>query len=116
MFANTLALVEEADLSYLHIFPYSARKGTPAARMPQVATEQRRERAARLRAAGERALNRYLAGRVGGVEQVLVERGGTGRTEAFAPFRIEGTAPPVGSVVTVRAERVAGAELTGAML
>jgi threonylcarbamoyladenosine tRNA methylthiotransferase MtaB len=115
MFANTLALVEEAGLTHLHVFPYSARKGTPAARMPQVAREERKERAARLRAAGERALARYLAGRVGQIEHVLIERGGSGRTEAFAPFRIEGTAPAVGDVVAVRAERVDGATLAGPM-
>jgi threonylcarbamoyladenosine tRNA methylthiotransferase MtaB len=116
MFTNTLALVEEAGLTYLHVFPYSARKGTPAARMPQVARDQRKERAARLRATGERALAGYLAGRVGRVEQVLVERGGGGRTEAFAPFRIEGAAPPVGAVVKVRADRIVDAELTGEIL
>ena len=116
MFANTLALVEEAGLTYLHVFPYSARRGTPAARMPQVAKAARKERAGRLRAAGEQALVRYLAGRVGRIEQVLVERGGMGRTDAFAPFRIEGTAPPVGSVVAVRADRVADAALIGPAL
>ncbi|HEX5079518.1 MAG TPA: tRNA (N(6)-L-threonylcarbamoyladenosine(37)-C(2))-methylthiotransferase MtaB [Geminicoccaceae bacterium] len=112
MFANTLALVEDAGLTYLHVFPYSARRGTPAARMPQVAKEARRERAARLRAAGARALSRYLAGRLGRTERVLVERGG-GRTEGFAPFRIDGAAPPAGSIVAVRADRLAGAELAG---
>jgi threonylcarbamoyladenosine tRNA methylthiotransferase MtaB len=116
MFANTLALIEDAGLTYLHVFPYSAREGTPAARMPQVAREQRKERAARLRAAGERALAGYLAGRVGRVEQVLVERGGTARTEAFAPFRIEGVPPPVGRVVAVRGDRVADATLCGPAL
>jgi threonylcarbamoyladenosine tRNA methylthiotransferase MtaB len=116
MFANTLALIEDAGLTYLHVFPYSARKGTPAARMPQVAKPERKERAARLRAAGARALDHYLAGRVGRVERVLVERGGTGRTEAFAPFRIEGGEPPVGSVVTVRGSRVVSAALTGPVL
>jgi threonylcarbamoyladenosine tRNA methylthiotransferase MtaB len=116
MFANTLALVEDADLTYLHVFPYSARKGTPAARMPQIAEAARRERAGRLRAAGERTLVRYLAGRVGRTEQVLVERGGMGRTEAFAPFRIEGTPRPVGSVVAARVDRVADAALVGAAL
>jgi threonylcarbamoyladenosine tRNA methylthiotransferase MtaB len=84
--------------------------------MPQVAKDQRKERASRLRLAGGRALAGYLAGRVGKLEQVLVERGGTGRTEAFAPFRIEGTAPPVGSVIAVRSDRVAGATLTGPTL
>jgi threonylcarbamoyladenosine tRNA methylthiotransferase MtaB len=116
MFANTLALVEEAGLTYLHVFPYSARRGTPAARMPQVAKAARKERAGRLRAAGEQALVRYLAGRVGRIEQVLVERGGTGHTEAFAPFRIKGVAPPLGSVVAVRADRVADAALIGPAL
>jgi threonylcarbamoyladenosine tRNA methylthiotransferase MtaB len=116
MFANTLALVEDAGLTYLHVFPYSARRGTPAARMPQVAKAARKERAGRLRAAGERALARYLAGRVGRIEQVLVERGGTGHTEAFAPFRIKGAAPPLGSVVAVRADRVADAALIGPAL
>lgn len=116
MFANTLALIEDAGLTYLHVFPYSAREGTPAARMPQVAREQRKERAARLRAAGERALAGYLAGRVGRVEQVLVERGGTARTEAFAPFRIEGVPLPVGRVVAVRGDRVADATLCGPAL
>jgi threonylcarbamoyladenosine tRNA methylthiotransferase MtaB len=116
MFANTLALVEDAGLTFLHVFPYSARMGTPAARMPQVAREERKERARRLRTAGERALHRYLAGRVGRIEQVLVERSGMGRTEAFAPFRIKGTAPPAGSVVAVRADRIVNGELTGAVL
>jgi threonylcarbamoyladenosine tRNA methylthiotransferase MtaB len=116
MFANTLALVEEAGLTYLHVFPYSARQGTPAARMPQVAGALRKERAARLRAAGEDALGRFLANRVGRVEQVLVERGGMGRTEAFAPFHIEGVMPAVGSVVAVRGDRVANAALAGPAL
>jgi threonylcarbamoyladenosine tRNA methylthiotransferase MtaB len=116
MFANTLALVEEAGLTYLHVFPYSARQGTPAARMPQVAGAVRKDRAARLRAAGEDALGRFLANRVGRVEQVLVERGGMGRTEAFAPFHIEGVMPAVGSVVAVRGDRVANAALAGPAL
>ncbi len=116
MFANTLALVEEAGLTYLHVFPYSARKGTPAARMPQVARAERRERAGRLRAAGDRALAGYLASRVGRVERVLVERDGTGRTEAFASFRIEGATSDVGSVVAVRGKRVVDAALSGPAL
>ncbi|HJT14880.1 MAG TPA: tRNA (N(6)-L-threonylcarbamoyladenosine(37)-C(2))-methylthiotransferase MtaB, partial [Dongiaceae bacterium] len=65
MFANTLSLVEDCDLAFLHVFPYSARSLTPAARMPQLAGPVRKERAARLRAAGQQALSRYLSGRVG---------------------------------------------------
>ena len=106
MFSSTLALVEDADLTYLHVFPYSAREGTPAARMPQVQKPVRKERAARLRAAGEHRLCRYLRGEVGRPAQVLVEAQGRGHTETFAPFRFADAAPPAGEVVRVIAERV----------
>src|SRR5690606_16333137 len=69
-FENTLALVDEAGLTWLHVFPYSERSGTPAARMPQVAKPLRKERAARLRAAGEAAVRRFLAGQVGRPQSV----------------------------------------------
>src|SRR5204863_9889247 len=65
MFANSLALVEECGLTYLHVFPYSEREGTPAAKMPPVPVPVRRERAARLRAAGDAALARFLKGHIG---------------------------------------------------
>ncbi len=113
MFSNTLALIEDADLTYLHVFPYSAREGTPAARMPQVAKPVRKERAARLRAAGERQLRRYLRGEVGRPARVLVEAGGRGHTEAFAPFRFSDPAPPAGGVVAVVARRVEDNVLVG---
>jgi threonylcarbamoyladenosine tRNA methylthiotransferase MtaB len=116
MFEGTLGLIEDAGLTYLHVFPYSARKGTPAARMPQVPVALRKERAGRLRAAGDRALERFLKARVGRVEQVLVERGGMGRTEAFAPFRLESADLAVGSVVAARGDRVSGAALWGKAL
>ncbi len=89
MFENTLALIDEAGLTYLHVFPYSAREGTPAARMPQLAKSVRKERAARLRQAGDRALADFLGHQVGRRGQVLLERDGRGRTESFAPFRFE---------------------------
>ncbi len=113
MFAKTLALIEDAELTYLHVFPYSAREGTPAARMPQVAKPVRKERAARLRAAGEHRLRHYLRGEVGRPAQVLVEAEGRGHTEAFAPFRFAHAAPPAGGVVRVIAERVEDNILTG---
>jgi threonylcarbamoyladenosine tRNA methylthiotransferase MtaB len=113
MFAQTLALIEDAELTYLHVFPYSAREGTPAARMPQVAKPVRKERAARLRAAGEHRLRQYLRGEVGRQAQVLVEAEGRGHTEAFAPFRFAHAAPPAGGVVRVIAERVEDNILTG---
>ena len=84
-FADSLALVEECGLTWLHVFPYSAREGTPAARMPQLPGNVRKERAARLRAAGARAAAKHLASRIGMTEQVWVERPGFGRTEGFAP-------------------------------
>jgi threonylcarbamoyladenosine tRNA methylthiotransferase MtaB len=101
MFANTLALVEDCDLTYLHVFPYSAREGTPAAKMPQVPVPVRRERAARLRAAGDAALARFLARQSGGDAAVLVETPGRGRTEHYAPIALPLGAAP-GTVVRVR--------------
>ncbi|MCG6121781.1 MAG: tRNA (N(6)-L-threonylcarbamoyladenosine(37)-C(2))-methylthiotransferase MtaB [Microvirga sp.] len=87
MFGRSLDLVEECGLTHLHVFPYSPRPGTPAARMPQVAREIVKDRAARLRAAGERSLRRHLDGEAGLVRRVLTERGGVGRTEAFTAVR-----------------------------
>ena len=87
MFENTLALVAEAGLDYLHVFPFSARPGTPAARMPQVDRGLVKERARRLRDAGSRALAGSLASRVGTVADVLIERDGLGRSEHGAPVR-----------------------------
>jgi len=77
MFADTLALIDDADIVHAHIFPYSPRTGTPAARMPQVAPELRRERAARLRAAAAARRGRWLASLVGSEQAILVERPGT---------------------------------------
>jgi threonylcarbamoyladenosine tRNA methylthiotransferase MtaB len=89
-FANTLALIEESGLTHLHVFPYSERPGTPAARMPQVPKPVRKARAKALRAAGEAALGRFLDSRIGATESVLVEAGGSGRTAHYAPIRLDG--------------------------
>ncbi len=113
MFARTLALIEEADLTWLHVFPYSAREGTPAARMPPVPKPVRKERAARLRAAGAQRLRRHLQAQVGLPARVLVEAHGRGRTEAFAPFRFADAAPPAGGVVAALALRVEDDMLVG---
>ncbi len=98
-FENTLALVEEAGLAYLHVFPYSARPGTPAARMPAVAGPVIKTRAARLRAAGDAALVRHLDRRVGSVVSALVERDGRARAEDFTEVAFEGAAT-AGSLIT----------------
>jgi len=100
MFENTLRIVAEAGLTYLHVFPYSPREGTPAARMPQVSGKVARQRAALLRAEGEKQFARLCASRLGKVERVLTERGGMARTEQFVPVHMPGTQP--GQLLSVR--------------
>jgi threonylcarbamoyladenosine tRNA methylthiotransferase MtaB len=92
MFENTMRLVEEGGLSFLHVFPFSPRPGTPAARMPPVARPVVKERAARLRAAGEAALARHLQRQVGRVVTGLVERDGVARAEDFTEIAFTGQA------------------------
>jgi threonylcarbamoyladenosine tRNA methylthiotransferase MtaB len=110
MFARSQDLVEACDLSFLHVFPYSPRPGTPAARMPQVAGDVIRERARRLRATGEAALQRRLASEVGATRQVLIESATQGRTEHFIPVAISGETP--GAVQALRITGNDGARLT----
>ena len=88
MFENTLSLISEAGLTYLHVFPFSPRAGTPAARMPQLPRTTVKERAARLRARGDTALRARLQSLVGSTQDVLVEKSGFGRTPCFAPVRL----------------------------
>jgi threonylcarbamoyladenosine tRNA methylthiotransferase MtaB len=88
LFAETLAFVQEADIPFLHVFPYSERPGTPAARMPPVAKPVRRERAAPLRAAGAANAARFYAGLLGSEIAVLAESDSLGHSEHFAPVRI----------------------------
>ena len=85
MFENSLRLVEECGLTWLHVFPFSPRKGTPAARMPAVAGPAIKERAARLRALGATRVSDYLGSLPGQTVPVLVETSRMGRTETFAP-------------------------------
>ncbi len=94
-FADTLSLVEACNLSFLHVFPYSERPDTPAARMPQVPVPVRRERAARLREAGAKAAARLFTARIGQEEDVLFEHADRGHTTHFAPLRLaRGLAQP----------------------
>jgi threonylcarbamoyladenosine tRNA methylthiotransferase MtaB len=93
MFARSLDLVDECGLTFLHVFPYSLRPGTPAARMPQVAAGAIRERASRLRAAGEAALQRRLMSEIGAMREVLIESDRLGRTEHYLPVAIAGETP-----------------------
>jgi threonylcarbamoyladenosine tRNA methylthiotransferase MtaB len=110
-FANTVTLVADAGLTGVHVFPYSPRPGTPAARMPQVRPEVARERAARLRAVGSEARARALAAAVGHRQRILVEADGiSGHTEAFLPARLA-TPASRGSIAEVIAVGVAGNHL-----
>jgi threonylcarbamoyladenosine tRNA methylthiotransferase MtaB len=110
MFANSLRLVDECGLTYLHVFPYSPRPGTPAARMPQVQAPAIKERAARLRAKGREALAGYLDAQVGNEAEVLMEQNGVGRTPAFAPVQLDEPAAP-GDFIAARGTRSDGTRL-----
>ena len=94
MFARSLDLVDECGLTQLHVFPFSPRPGTPAARMPPVAGDVIKERARRLREKGEAALRRHLDGEVGTNRRVLAERGGIARTPQFTPVRLSAPVEP----------------------
>ncbi|MGR3551845.1 tRNA (N(6)-L-threonylcarbamoyladenosine(37)-C(2))-methylthiotransferase MtaB [Pseudooceanicola sp.] len=99
MFDNSLQLVEDCGLTWLHVFPYSPRPGTPAARMPQVRGPAIKERAARLRSAGEARVSKHLAAQVGTRQPVLMEGPRMGRTEQFAEVRFA-TDQPEGQIIT----------------
>ncbi len=112
-FEDSMSLVQEADLTYLHVFPYSERDGTPAARMPQVDKAARKARAARLRALGEARLARHLAGRVGGQARVLIERPALARAEDFSEMRLAETQAEIGSIVTADIVAAGPSQLEG---
>ncbi len=112
MFQNTLDIVEECDLTFLHVFPYSERPGTPAAKIPnQVPVPERKERAARLRAQGEKQLQKFLRSHTNKKRQVIVEKGNIGRTEHFAEVRLDQECE-AGSLVNVMTGDVDGTLLT----
>src|SRR4051812_2966026 len=110
MFSRSLDLVDECGLTFLHVFPYSPRPGTPAARMPQVAGGAIKERSKRLRSAGEAALLQRLQAEIGATREVLIESDGQGRTEHYLPVAIAGER--IGSVVPLRIAGRDGARLT----
>ncbi len=110
MFEDSLSLVEECGLTWLHVFPYSPRKGTPAARMPQVPGPAIRERAARLRAAGQAREAAHLAAQVGRAHSVLMESPRMGRTEQFAEVAFD-EPQPVGEVVAATIRGVEASRL-----
>lgn len=110
MFGNSLDMVEECGIAFLHVFPYSPRPGTPAARMPQVAPAIVRERAARLREAGAKALAGEVLSRIGTAGEVLVERPGRGRAGFYTAVDCP---PDIAGIRRLRFTGVAGDRLIG---
>jgi threonylcarbamoyladenosine tRNA methylthiotransferase MtaB len=111
MFENSLRLVQDCGLTFLHVFPFSPRKGTPAARMPQLAGPVIRERAARLRQAGAAALARHLQAQIGQTHRILTEGPRMGRTEQFTEVHFTADQPE-GQIVMARIEGLDGDHLT----
>ncbi len=110
MFENSLQLVDDCGLTFLHVFPFSARKGTPAARIPAVNGPEIKERAARLRARGDAALQTHLAAQVGQTHLVLTEGPRMGRTEGFAEV-VFGADHAEGQIIKVQIAGVQGGRL-----
>ncbi len=108
MFQNTLNIVDDCDLTFLHVFPYSPRPGTPAARMPQVTSATIKERAALLRDKGQQAIEKHFASMVGKTVSFLVENSDnglmSGKTDHFAPIQVHGT----GNVAEVLTAKITG--------
>ncbi len=115
-FENSLRLVEECGLSFLHVFPYSPRPGTPAAKMPQVAKAESKTRAARLRAAGDAALTRHFTRHVGEVREALVERGPAARLSDFTQVLLSDSGLEAGRTAPVRITGHDGKQLLGTPL
>ena len=111
MFANSIRLVEDCGLTFLHVFPFSPRKGTPAARMPQVKGPVIKDRAARLRAAGDVALSRHLSAQVGVEHRILMEGPRLGRTGQVTEVAFASDQPE-GQIVTARISGFADGRLT----
>jgi len=113
-FENSLSLVTECDLTWLHVFPYSKRDGTPAARIPQqVNGKVIKERAARLRAAGAAQVTRHLAAQQGQTHQILMENPRMGRTEQFTEVAFDSDRDE-GSIVTATVTGIRKGQLVAA--
>jgi threonylcarbamoyladenosine tRNA methylthiotransferase MtaB len=115
MFAGSMDLIDDCGLTFLHVFPFSPRPGTPATRMPQLARATVKERAARLRQKGELALAGHLQNQVGGEVELLMERDRLGRTAGFIEMLLTEPAPS-GRVVRARVTGSTGRRLHGELL
>ncbi len=119
MFANTMALVQDLQIPFMHAFTYSARTGTPAARMPQVPLPIRKDRTRRLIAIGEENLAKFIQSLIGTTQKIILEEGAMGHAENFAKIHITDTAnlsSPVGSVVSVVCNTVQNGYIAGLKL
>jgi threonylcarbamoyladenosine tRNA methylthiotransferase MtaB len=115
MFENTRRIVEDCDLTFLHIFPYSPREGTPAARMPQVDKKIRKERAAILRALGDTQLMKHMTAQVGREHLVLVEKNHKARTPHFAEVKLDREVK-AGEIVKVKITAVEDMVMQGTVM
>jgi threonylcarbamoyladenosine tRNA methylthiotransferase MtaB len=115
MFDGSLRLIDDCDLTFLHVFPFSPRPGTPAARMPQVARSAVKDRAARLREKGDAALAGHLESRVGSEVELLMEREHLGRTPEFVEMELARPATP-GRLLRARVTASDGKRLRGELL
>lgn len=115
MFNNSLNLVSEAGLQFLHVFPYSPREGTPAAKMPQIASKIRKDRALQLRQAGDAELAKFIRNKIGTISQVLVEKENLSRCEDYTSVKLT-SQHESGSILNVRLIAAEGTELTGQVL
>lgn len=118
MFQNTLDIVEECGLTYLHVFPYSEREGTPAAKIPankQVPVPERKARAARLRAAGEVQLQKFLQSQLGKEAVIVVEKNGVGHTENFCEVHIDSDLS-AGVLAKVKIDTLVDGQLHGTVI
>jgi threonylcarbamoyladenosine tRNA methylthiotransferase MtaB len=115
MFANSLALVDDCGLSHLHVFPFSPRPGTPAAKMPQLERREIKARAQRLREKGEQALNDHLRGFTGREIEILMEQPQRGRAPQYAEVELR-EPRPAGDIVRARITDVRGGKLEGTLV
>ncbi len=111
MFQNSCTLVEEAGLSFVHVFPYSPRQGTPAARMPQIAPVVVKQRAAQLRTIADRAAQGFLRSQIGTHHNAIAESGARARLGNFAPVKLASPAPP-GTILPLTITGIDGTHLT----
>ena len=116
MFNDTVKLIEEANISYLHIFPYSSRKDTPAARMPQVLQEVKKRRAKYLREIAEKRLRNFYNTLLHTKQSIVVEKSGTGRAENFALVKFFNQDVQLQSVIEVIVKEVEGNYLIAEVL